>query len=114
MNKRTIVAVTLLLSVQQVIAADWSSEGLAEVLSSASRTEADVVRDAGRKPADVLVFMGVKPGMTGLWQVNGRSNTSDADRMRFDLEYVDNWSLGLDLKILIKTIPVVLSADGAL
>ncbi len=51
--------------------------------------------------------------LTGLWQVNGRSNTSDKDRIRYDLEYVDNWSLFLDLKILLKTIPVVLTGEGA-
>ncbi len=55
----------------------------------------------------------VKPGLTGLWQVNGRSNTSDEDRIRYDIEYVDTWSLVLDLEILLKTIPVVLRGEGA-
>ena len=55
----------------------------------------------------------MKPGLTGLWQVNGRSNSSDEDRIRADLEYVDNWSLMMDLKILLKTVPTVLKGEGA-
>lgn len=55
----------------------------------------------------------VKPGLTGLAQVNGRIDTSDEDRVRYNLEYVDNWSLGLDLAILLKTIPLVLTGEGA-
>lgn len=55
----------------------------------------------------------VKPGITGLWQVSGRSALPDAERMRLDLEYVDRWSLGLDLAILARTLPVVVSARGA-
>jgi lipopolysaccharide/colanic/teichoic acid biosynthesis glycosyltransferase len=53
------------------------------------------------------------PGITGLWQVSGRSKTSDADRLRLDQEYVEGWSLWLDLKILIRTVPAVLSTCGA-
>lgn len=53
------------------------------------------------------------PGLTGLWQVNGRSETGDEERIRLDLEYVDRWSLGLDLKILCRTAPAVLSGRGA-
>ena len=55
----------------------------------------------------------VKPGITGMWQVNGRSQSSFADYTRLDLYYVDNWSLTSDLAILVKTIPVVLSRKGA-
>ncbi|MFP5285559.1 MAG: sugar transferase [Thermoanaerobaculia bacterium] len=55
----------------------------------------------------------VKPGITGLWQVSGRSSLPDGERMRLDLEYVDRWSLGLDLAILARTLPVVLSTRGA-
>lgn len=55
----------------------------------------------------------VRPGMTGLWQVEGRSKTSFDDMVRLDLRYVRNWSLGLDLKILLKTIFVVVRTDGA-
>ena len=55
----------------------------------------------------------MKPGITGLWQVSGRSRVSDAERIRLDLEYVDRWTPGLDLEILARTIPVVLSTEGA-
>jgi len=53
------------------------------------------------------------PGLTGLWQVSGRSNTSFYDMVRLDLQYIDNWSLALDLKILLKTVPCVLRGHGA-
>jgi len=55
----------------------------------------------------------VRPGLTGMWQVSGRSNVSFADYVRLDLNYVDNWSLWRDLAILAKTIPVVLTKQGA-
>ncbi len=58
--------------------------------------------------------LSVKPGLTCLWQVSGRNNVSDfKDWVRLDLEYIDNWSLWLDFKILWRTIPVVLFAKGA-
>jgi exopolysaccharide biosynthesis polyprenyl glycosylphosphotransferase len=57
--------------------------------------------------------LSMKPGLTCLWQVSGR-NEVDFDRwMRLDLQYIDNWSPALDLKILLRTIPVVLSGRGA-
>lgn len=55
----------------------------------------------------------VKPGLTGLWQVSGRSLLSDEERMRLDLEYVERWSLWLDLVILLRTVPAVLLGRGA-
>lgn len=55
----------------------------------------------------------VKPGITCLWQVNGRSNVSFERWVQMDLEYIDQWCLGLDFKILIKTVPVVLGGNGA-
>jgi len=55
----------------------------------------------------------VKPGITGMWQVSGRSDTSFEDYTRLDLYYVDNWSLATDLAILAKTVPVVLLRQGA-
>jgi exopolysaccharide biosynthesis polyprenyl glycosylphosphotransferase len=54
-----------------------------------------------------------KPGMTGLWQVIGRSRTSFDDMVRLDLKYVRNWSIWLDLKILLQTPRAVFSGDGA-
>ena len=55
----------------------------------------------------------VKPGITCLWQVNGRSDVSFDHWVRMDLEYIDTWSLGLDMKILLKTIPAVVKGSGA-
>ena len=55
----------------------------------------------------------VRPGLTGLWQVSGRSGLSWADAVRLDLYYVENWSLGLDLTILCRTIVAVLTREGA-
>ena len=53
------------------------------------------------------------PGITGLWQISGRSNLSFLDMVNLDLYYIDNWSLSLDLKVLMQTIPAVLGAKGA-
>jgi lipopolysaccharide/colanic/teichoic acid biosynthesis glycosyltransferase len=55
----------------------------------------------------------VKPGITCLWQVNGRSDVGFDDWVRLDLEYIDKWSLALDVSILLKTIPAVLKGPGA-
>ncbi len=55
----------------------------------------------------------VKPGLTGLAQVNGRYKLTIEDKLKFDLEYIHNRSLYLDFKIIIKTVPVILSCDGA-
>ena len=55
----------------------------------------------------------VKPGLTGLWQVNGRSDLSWEESVRLDLRYVENWSFALDLQILWKTIAVLLHGSGA-
>lgn len=55
----------------------------------------------------------VKPGITGLWQVSGRSDLSYSDRVRLDMFYVRNWSIWLDLQLLFQTIPAVLFRRGA-
>lgn len=55
----------------------------------------------------------VKPGITGLWQVTGRSRTSFNDMVRLDLRYVQQWSIWLDLKILLQTPKAVLTGEGA-
>jgi lipopolysaccharide/colanic/teichoic acid biosynthesis glycosyltransferase len=55
----------------------------------------------------------MKPGISGLWQVSGRSLLPDADRIRLDIDYVDNWTFRRDLALLAKTIPVVVTAKGA-
>jgi exopolysaccharide biosynthesis polyprenyl glycosylphosphotransferase len=56
----------------------------------------------------------VRPGITCLWQINGRNNIPFGKWMELDLEYIDKWSLWLDFKILLKTIPAVILARGAL
>lgn len=58
-------------------------------------------------------YQSVRPGITGLWQVSGRSNVSYGYRVELDVEYVRNWSLIRDLVILVRTIPAVLTADGS-
>ncbi len=55
----------------------------------------------------------VKPGLTGLWQVSGRSDLSWDDSVRIDVRYVENWSLIFDLMILWKTFGAVLRGSGA-
>jgi exopolysaccharide biosynthesis polyprenyl glycosylphosphotransferase len=55
----------------------------------------------------------VKPGLTCLWQVSGRSNLSFEEWMQLDLEYIDHWTLGLDCRILLRTVPAVLQREGA-
>ncbi len=57
--------------------------------------------------------LSVKPGMTGLWQVSGRSRLGWNDAVRLDLDYVDNWTLGSDLSIASRTVGAVLRRDGA-
>jgi lipopolysaccharide/colanic/teichoic acid biosynthesis glycosyltransferase len=55
----------------------------------------------------------VLPGMTGLWQIAGRSELSFDDLVRLDFYYLENWSLWMDVTVLLKTIPAVLRARGA-
>jgi exopolysaccharide biosynthesis polyprenyl glycosylphosphotransferase len=57
--------------------------------------------------------LAMRPGLTCLWQVSGRSDLTFPEWMALDLEYVDRWSLGLDLAILIRTLPAILSGRGA-
>ena len=57
--------------------------------------------------------LSIKPGLTCLWQVNGRNKIDFEHWMRLDLHYIDNWSLWLDAKILLKTVPAVLTGLGA-
>lgn len=58
--------------------------------------------------------MSFRPGITGLWQIRGRSDITDFDEVvRLDMEYIDAWSVGLDVKILLKTIGVIVKKDGA-
>jgi Undecaprenyl-phosphate galactose phosphotransferase WbaP len=58
-------------------------------------------------------YLQALPGMTGLWQISGRNNTTYAERVLIDSNYVRSWSISRDLWILLRTIPVVLLAHGA-
>jgi exopolysaccharide biosynthesis polyprenyl glycosylphosphotransferase len=72
------------------------------------------LRDVHRfSKASLMRRFSVTPGLTGLWQVSGRSNTDFDDWIKLDLQYIDEWSLGLDLKILLRTVPAVLTGTGA-
>lgn len=72
------------------------------------------VRDVSRFSDPWLMRrFSVRPGLTGLWQVSGRCNLTFDQWMALDLRYIDRWSLGLDLWILVKTIPAVLRRSGA-
>jgi lipopolysaccharide/colanic/teichoic acid biosynthesis glycosyltransferase len=55
----------------------------------------------------------VRPGITGLWQVSGRSDVPYGERVRLDMHYIRNWSIWLDLQLLLRTIPAVLRRRGA-
>jgi len=67
-------------------------------------------KDMGSWARDILI---TKPGLTGLWQVSGRNNLSFKSRLRLDSWYVRNWSLWLDITLILRTIRVVARAEGA-
>jgi len=78
----------------------------------------------GPRPLDVRDYNGldedwlrrrfsVRPGITCLWQINGRSSVSFQEWMKWDLQYIDHWSFWLDVKVIAKTIPAVLKGVGA-
>ncbi len=85
------------------------------------RGEMSLVGPRPMSHRDVLLFdkgiqrkrFSVRPGITGLWQVSGRSSLSFDKWLSLDLEYIDRWSLSLDLKILMRTIPAVFTGNGA-
>lgn len=72
------------------------------------------IRDVSRfSDAWLMRRFSVRPGLTGLWQVSGRCNLTFDEWMALDLRYIDTWSLSLDLRILLRTIPAVLTRSGA-
>ena len=83
------------------------------LVAGADRTDGDRAIDVRRKPAELLAFYGVRPGMTGWWQVAGRSEIQYPERAHLDIYYVKQWSLALDFKILLLTLPAVLRRSGA-
>ncbi|HZQ36086.1 MAG TPA: sugar transferase [Dehalococcoidia bacterium] len=72
-----------------------------------------VPREASRYEPWQHGRLAVKPGMTGLWQVSGRSNVRFSEMVRLDFEYIEHWSLLLDLKIALLTVVAVVRSDGA-
>ncbi|MCY1138202.1 sugar transferase [Actinoplanes sp. Pm04-4] len=72
-----------------------------------------LAREVAGYPSDMLRRLVVKPGLTGLWQVSGRSDLSWEESIRLDLTYVENWSLSMDLAILARTASAVARSSGA-
>jgi exopolysaccharide biosynthesis polyprenyl glycosylphosphotransferase len=62
---------------------------------------------------DALKRLDIMPGITGLWQVSGRSDLDFEQMLELDFYYIEHWSLGLDLRIILKTVPAIFSAKGA-
>jgi exopolysaccharide biosynthesis polyprenyl glycosylphosphotransferase len=72
-----------------------------------------LAEEIARMPREAVRRSLVTPGLTGLWQISGRSNLAAEDSIRLDLRYVENWSLALDLLIMLKTASAVLARRGA-
>ena len=73
-----------------------------------------VVQDElDRYGAASAAYLAARPGITGLWQTSGRSDTSYEQRVELDARYVTEWSFWLDFLIMVRTVPVVLGARGA-
>jgi len=98
----------------------WSLDELPQLVN-VLKGEMSLVGPRPPIPAEVERYerwqrrrLSMKPGITGLWQVSGRAGIDDfSDWIALDLRYIDQWSLWLDLKILLKTIPAVIFARGA-
>jgi len=97
----------------------WSLDELPQLLN-VLRGEMSLVGPRPPIPSEVAKYedwqlgrLRAVPGLTGLWQVSGRSEVPFHDMVRLDLHYIGNWSLGLDLEILLRTIPAVLTNRGA-
>ena len=71
------------------------------------------MRDSSKLPREQFYRYNVLPGITGMWQVYGRSDASSKQLHLYDRFYIDKWSLSLDLSIIIKTISVVIAGKGA-
>jgi lipopolysaccharide/colanic/teichoic acid biosynthesis glycosyltransferase len=70
-------------------------------------------REVATYESDAVRRLHVRPGLTGLWQVSGRSNLTWDESLRLDLWYVDNWSVLLDLQIIARTVRAVVRGTGA-
>jgi len=97
----------------------WSMDELPQLLNvllgdmSLVGPRPDLLDDAAKYADHVRRRLVVKPGITGLWQVNGRSDLSSEESVRLDLRYVENWSFALDLQIMCKTISAMVGKTGA-
>jgi exopolysaccharide biosynthesis polyprenyl glycosylphosphotransferase len=97
----------------------WSLDELPQLLNIL-RGEMSLVGPRPALPEEAAVYadhvrrrLVVKPGLTGMWQVNGRSDLTWDETVRLDLRYVENWSFALDLQILWKTLSVIVHGSGA-
>ena len=97
----------------------WSLDELPQLLN-VLRGEMSLVGPRPPLPSEVEQYedwqlgrLCAVPGLTGLWQVSGRSEVPFHDMVRLDLHYIRNWSLGLDVEILLRTVPAVLTNRGA-
>jgi exopolysaccharide biosynthesis polyprenyl glycosylphosphotransferase len=97
----------------------WSLDELPQVIN-VLRGDMSMVGPRPPLPSEVEKYEAlvhrrllVKPGITGLWQVSGRSNLSWEDAVRLDLQYVETWSLGLDMAVIAKTVLAVVRSAGA-
>jgi exopolysaccharide biosynthesis polyprenyl glycosylphosphotransferase len=97
----------------------WSLDELPQLINIL-RGEMSLVGPRPALPEEAAIYadhvrrrLVVKPGLTGMWQVNGRSDLSWDETVRLDLRYVENWSFALDLQILWKTLGVVFKGSGA-
>jgi exopolysaccharide biosynthesis polyprenyl glycosylphosphotransferase len=97
----------------------WSLDELPQLINVV-RGEMSLVGPRPPLPAEVELYedwqlgrLRAVPGLTGLWQVSGRSEVPFHDMVRLDLHYIRNWSMSLDLEILLRTIPAVLTNRGA-
>jgi lipopolysaccharide/colanic/teichoic acid biosynthesis glycosyltransferase len=85
-------------------------EGTMSLVGPRPLLQSDLDKLPRRSP---LSRFSTAPGITGLWQVSGRSDTSDSKRLQLDRQYVDRWSLALDFEILLRTVEVVFTGKGA-
>jgi exopolysaccharide biosynthesis polyprenyl glycosylphosphotransferase len=97
----------------------WSLDELPQLIN-VFRGEMSLVGPRPPMPSEVAEYedwqlgrLRAVPGVTGLWQVSGRSEVPFHDMVRLDLHYIRNWSLALDVEILLRTIPAVLTSRGA-
>ena len=72
-----------------------------------------IIYIAGSVCCENCHLLSVKPGLSGMWQISGRSDTGYEERINLDTYYIQNWSVWLDIWILIKTVGVVIKGKGA-